>query len=104
MARASRHQYGDAADVIIDSDGDGRMDDLNGDGRVDLRDIAPITSAIARIEERYAEFVGGLGMYSAMGPRGPFAHVDVRGTSARWEEASKAKGSRPRRTPVSQYR
>jgi uncharacterized protein YcbK (DUF882 family) len=95
MARASRHQYGDAADIIIDSDGDGRMDDLNGDGRVDLRDIAPITSAIARIEERYAEFVGGLGTYSAMGPRGPFAHIDVRGTSARWEEAARARGRKP---------
>ena len=34
----SRHQYGDAADVYPDDQGKGRMDDLNGDGRVDLRD------------------------------------------------------------------
>jgi uncharacterized protein YcbK (DUF882 family) len=85
MARASRHQYGDAADIIIDANGDGRMDDLNHDGRTDLRDIRPITDAIMRVERRYPQLMGGLGTYVAMGPRGPFAHVDVRGTSARWE-------------------
>lgn len=85
MARASRHQYGDAADIIIDDDGDGRMDDLNGDGRVDVRDTGPLSDAIARVERRYPELVGGLGTYQATGPSGPFAHVDVRGTSARWE-------------------
>ena len=85
MARASRHQYGDAADIIIDSDGDGSMDDLNGDGRHDLRDVRPLEEAIARVEARYPDLVGGLGTYAALGPRGPFAHVDVRGTSARWE-------------------
>lgn len=86
-ARASRHQYGDAADVIVDNDGDGRMDDLNGDGRVDLRDVKPVVDAVARVDRRYPELVGGLGTYAAMGPAGPFAHVDVRGTSARWERA-----------------
>jgi hypothetical protein len=85
MARASRHQFGDAADLIIDHDRDGRMDDLNRDGRVDLRDTGPISAAIARVEARYPELAGGLGTYQAMGPSGPFAHVDVRGTSARWE-------------------
>jgi hypothetical protein len=34
----SRHQYGDAADLIVDSNGDGRMDDLNGDRVVDEKD------------------------------------------------------------------
>jgi hypothetical protein len=84
-ARASRHQYGDAADILIDADGDGRMDDLNGDGRRDLRDARVISQAVAAVEHRFPELVGGLGTYAAMGPRGPFAHVDVRGTSARWE-------------------
>lgn len=86
-ARASRHQYGDAADILLDADGDGRMDDLTGDGRVDLRDIVPISDAIERVERRHPELAGGLGTYAAMGPSGPFAHVDVRGTSARWERA-----------------
>ena len=31
----SRHMYGDAADVFVDNDRNGRMDDLNRDGRVD---------------------------------------------------------------------
>ena len=85
MARTSRHQYGDAADIVIDDDGNGRMDDLNGDGRIDLRDTQVISQAIATVERDYPSLVGGLGTYTSMGPRGPFAHVDVRGTSARWE-------------------
>jgi hypothetical protein len=83
-ARSSRHQYGDAADVIIDANGDGRMDDLNGDGRLDLRDTQVILRSVERVEKKYPALVGGLGLYHAMGARGPFAHVDVRGTSARW--------------------
>lgn len=88
MARTSRHQYGDAADIIIDDDNDGRMDDLNRDGRIDLRDTGVITRAIAAVEATHPSLVGGLGTYTAMGPRGPFAHIDVRGTSARWENRS----------------
>jgi hypothetical protein len=87
-ARASRHQFGDAADLIIDADGDGRMDDLNRDGRRDMRDLDPIGAAVAKVEREHPELVGGLGTYTAMGPSGPFAHIDVRGTSARWERAS----------------
>lgn len=87
-ARASRHQFGDAADLIIDADGDGRMDDLNRDGRRDMSDLNPIGAAVSKVEREYPELVGGLGTYAAMGPSGPFAHIDVRGTSARWERAS----------------
>lgn len=36
--RLHRHQYGDAADVWVDKDGDGDMDDLNGDRKRDTRD------------------------------------------------------------------
>jgi hypothetical protein len=83
-ARASRHQYGDAADVIIDANGDGRMDDLNHDGRLDLGDTQVILHAVERVERQFPALVGGLGLYSGMGPSGPFAHIDVRGTNARW--------------------
>jgi uncharacterized protein YcbK (DUF882 family) len=83
-AYASRHQYGDAADIIIDANGDGRMDDLNRDGAVDFRDTDVINRAVERVERQYPTLVGGLGLYAAMGPRGPFAHIDVRGTRARW--------------------
>ena len=83
-ARASRHQYGDAADIIIDADGDGRMDDLNHDGKLDLRDTQVILQSVERVEKAYPGLIGGLGLYHAMGTSGPFAHIDVRGTSARW--------------------
>lgn len=90
-ARASRHQFGDAADLIIDADNDGRMDDLNRDGRRDLRDLNAIGAAVALVEREHPELIGGLGTYAAMGPSGPFAHIDVRGTSARWERANSAR-------------
>ena len=83
-ARASRHQFGDASDIIIDNDRDGRMDDLNGDGRVDFQDTQVILRAVERVERTYPELVGGLGLYAGMGPSGPFAHIDVRGSRARW--------------------
>ena len=83
-AYASRHQYGDAADIIIDSDGNGRMDDLNRDGVVNFRDTDVINRAVEEVERRHPDLVGGLGLYRAMGPSGPFAHIDVRGTKARW--------------------
>ncbi|HEY9448426.1 MAG TPA: hypothetical protein VIQ60_01695, partial [Gemmatimonadaceae bacterium] len=83
-ARESRHQYGDAADIIIDSDGDGRMDDLDMDGRSDVGDVRVIERAVERVERAHPELVGGLGLYQSMGPSGPFAHIDVRGEAARW--------------------
>jgi uncharacterized protein YcbK (DUF882 family) len=87
-AWASRHQFGDAADLIIDADGNGRMDDLNRDGVVNFRDTDVINRAVEKVEQRHPELVGGLGLYRAMGPSGPFAHIDVRGTRARWSNAA----------------
>jgi uncharacterized protein YcbK (DUF882 family) len=78
-AELSRHQYGDAADIFIDNDGDGRMDDLNGDGRVDSRDAAVIQRAVDRVDAKHPELIGGVGLYRATSAHGPFAHVDVRG-------------------------
>ena len=40
--------YGDAADVYIDVDGDGWMDDINGDGRVDTGDARFLAAAAER--------------------------------------------------------
>lgn len=84
MARSSRHQFGDAADIIIDANRDGRMDDLNYDGRVDFADVQVLDRAVGLVEHKYPDLVGGLGLYHEMGPSGPFAHIDVRGTKARW--------------------
>jgi uncharacterized protein YcbK (DUF882 family) len=83
-ARDSRHQFGDAADVYIDNDGDGRMDDLNHDGKVDFADAKVILKAVERVEAEYPDLVGGVGLYHATGSHGPFAHIDVRGSRARW--------------------
>ena len=99
MAQHSRHQFGDAADIIIDDDRDGRMDDLNGDGRVDVGDASVIQRAVEKIELRYPELVGGVGVYHAIGPRGSFAHIDVRGERARWTN-SPSRGSTKRWRPV----
>jgi len=81
-ARDSRHQFGDAADVYIDQVGNGRMSDLNGDGRVNFADVKLILDAVERVEARYPELVGGTGLYT--GRNGQFAHIDVRGVRARW--------------------
>ncbi|MEP6990914.1 MAG: hypothetical protein ABJA80_08305 [bacterium] len=93
-AEDSRHQFGDAADVYIDANEDGRMDDLNHDGRVDMKDVRMILAAVARVEAKYPELVGGTGVYHAEGSHGPFAHIDVRGTLARW-----VRGGTVRRPP-----
>jgi hypothetical protein len=85
--RYSVHQWGGAADVYVDEDGDGVMDDLNGDGRSDYRDTLVLAEIVERIEsaESGVHLVGGLGRYhSSEGRHGPFVHVDVRGYRARW--------------------
>jgi hypothetical protein len=69
-AKDSRHQYGDAADVAIDA---------NGDGRITRADVRLIVRAVERVEAAHPELVGGLGLY-----RQPYVHIDTRGTRARW--------------------
>lgn len=83
-AQDSRHQFGDAADILVDNNHDGRLDDLNHDGRVNSRDVRVLVAAIEAVEREYPELVGGLGLYRATRSHGPFVHVDVRGTRARW--------------------
>lgn len=83
-AALSRHMWGDAADFWIDSDGDGRMDDLNGDGRIDIDDAALILRAVERVERRYPELIGGSGIYPDAPRHGPYIHIDVRRNAARW--------------------
>jgi Peptidase M15 len=83
-ASNSRHMYGDAADVFVDADGDGWMDDLNRDGRV-TRDDAQVLLAVAEaVEARHPHLTGGLSAYSTSAGHGPFVHVDARGARARW--------------------
>ena len=83
-ANLSRHMYGDAADVFVDNDGNGNMDDLNHDGRVDTRDADIVRMAAERAERKNPSLIGGIGVYSACCGHGPFTHIDVRGYRARW--------------------
>ncbi len=82
----SRHLYGDAADVFVDEDGDGVMDDLDGDGAVTRADAEWLAAVVEGLtdEPGYDGLVGGLGIYDANAVRGPFVHVDTRGTAVRW--------------------
>ena len=75
-ARDSRHQYGDAADVAIDADGD---------GRVTLKDEAIVARAVDQVEDEHPELVGGLGLYTSHNYRTPYVHIDARGTRSRWK-------------------
>jgi uncharacterized protein YcbK (DUF882 family) len=80
----SRHMYGDALDFAIDNDRDGLMDDLNGDGRVDMADLRIIGEAAERVERRHPHLVGGVGLYRPSGGHRGFVHLDTRGFRARW--------------------
>jgi uncharacterized protein YcbK (DUF882 family) len=83
-ARESRHMYGDAADVVVDANGDGVMDDLDGDGKVTIRDARVLYAVAEGIELQHPELVGGLSAYPSSRSHGPFVHVDARGFKARW--------------------
>jgi len=83
----SRHVWGGAADIYIDhSPADGRMDDLNGDGKVNRSDAVWLANFINDMSVRgtFGPRIGGLGVYGATSAHGPYVHVDVRGTRARW--------------------
>jgi hypothetical protein len=83
-AKDSQHMYGDAADVFVDADGNGVMDDLDGDGRTTLADAQLLERIAERVEAAHPDLVGGLGLYRATSAHGPFVHVDARGYRARW--------------------
>jgi hypothetical protein len=62
------------------------MDDLNHDGRIDVRDATVLYNLIDRhqSDSAYRSLIGGLALYPSTSAHGPFVHVDVRGYSARW--------------------
>lgn len=74
-ARDSRHLYGDAADVAIDADGDGRMT---------IFDAYQVERAVDWIERTHPELAGGLGVYSSRRFSSPYTHIDARGSRKRW--------------------
>ena len=84
--RNSAHIYGGAADIIVDGDNDGRLDDLNHDGQSNRKDAKLLAGYVDELEAKHPELVGGVGWYSRTRHRGPFVHVDVRGKPARWHQ------------------
>lgn len=82
----SSHVWGWAADVYVDADRDGRMDDVNRDGRVNLLDAYWLFQLADSLdcEPETMDLTGGLGLYPATAIHGPFVHMDVRGRPARW--------------------
>ncbi len=83
---SSRHLFGGAADVFVDADGNGRMDDLNGDGLINKNDaqlLADIAKGIAK-SDPISWPAGGIGVYPENSIRGPFVHIDIRGFKAHW--------------------
>ncbi len=74
-ARDSQHQYGDAADVAIDANGDGKYTSM--DGRM-------VGLAVEIVELKHPDLVGGLGIYTSGHYRTTYVHIDARGKRARW--------------------
>ena len=81
--RFSRHQFGEAADVFVDENHDGRMDDLNHDGKINIQD-AKVLLKFVDVLDNGGIHPGGAAAYSATKLHGPFVHIDVRGYKARW--------------------
>jgi len=74
-ARDSRHQFGDALDVAIDADGN---------GRIDRKDARVVAAAVDSVEAEYPELIGGMGVYTSRRYSHPYVHIDVRGRRVRW--------------------
>jgi uncharacterized protein YcbK (DUF882 family) len=82
----SLHQWGRAADIFLDKDKNGRMDDFNKDkviSRDDAVALAGVLEGLARTAE-LRSFIGGIGIYGPTSAHGPFVHVDTRPWKARW--------------------
>ncbi|MEO7456420.1 MAG: D-Ala-D-Ala carboxypeptidase family metallohydrolase [Gemmatimonadaceae bacterium] len=75
-ASDSRHQYGDAADVTVDADGD---------GRITMTDEMLVMLAVERVEDAHPDLAGGLGMYVSRRYAIPYLHIDARGKRTRWK-------------------
>lgn len=71
-ARDSRHQLGDAIDVGIDA---------NRDGRVNSKDAKLVTMAVDIVERTHPDLAGGMGIYVR---NNSYVHIDARGIKVRW--------------------
>lgn len=74
-AKDSRHQYGDAADVVVDA---------NRNGQFDRSDYRLVVAAVEAIERTHPDLQGGLGIYTSRRYSKPYVHIDTRGRRSRW--------------------
>jgi hypothetical protein len=87
-ASQSRHMRGQAMDFRVDDDGDRLFDDLNRDGKVDIKDAIVVGRILRELERRGEVVIGGTGVYEV--GRTPLPgldanlHTDIRGFDARW--------------------
>ena len=72
-ARDSRHQVGDAIDLAVDA---------NRDGRVNSKDTKLVSMAVDIVEQTHPDLVGGMGIYLMRNQ--PYVHIDARGIKIRW--------------------
>jgi uncharacterized protein YcbK (DUF882 family) len=74
-AKDSRHQYGDAADVVVDA---------NRNGRFDRTDYRLVVAAVEAVERIHPDLAGGIGIYTSRRYAKPYVHIDARGRRSRW--------------------
>ncbi len=92
MAEFSRNLYGDGAAIIVDANGDGVMDDMNDDGKIDLHDVDYVSRVIEQIERETGVY-GGVGIHAGptdpLLPKTPYLSIDCRGKRARWSSGAR---------------
>lgn len=81
-----RHIYGDAAQIIIDMDKNGIMDDVNGDGAGDMKDARWLFNLIDKLSDKadYQKLEGGLAHYRLSKKYGGYVYIDCRGNKMRF--------------------
>ena len=72
------------AGAHFDANGDGRMDDLNSDSRIDTADARWLADLVEAVVAEHPPLAGGMSVYPANSRHGPFVHIDVRGMRVRW--------------------
>jgi hypothetical protein len=97
----SLHLYGKAVDFILDADGDLRLDDLDHDGQITVRDTLPLIRCVNSLDRRYrvkgSPLFGGAGVaahhdFPERRVQSPYVHVDTggfldeKGNLIRWPE------------------
>ena len=82
----TRFQYGDAAALIIDLNGSGRLGDLNRDGKVDLEDAKVLATLLVKVQDNLklkGEVLEVAKPIEPDWPETPYVAADLRGERSR---------------------